>query len=442
RLGLPRLLQGPHLSLWLSNGRPLSWERVALAYRPALALLKRGWTDVTVIDRATTLPAPDGASNDLNRIVRTSYSDPFYSQLCDAIRAWKTRDEWHDAYHESGVLVLGPPDSSADYRHKAYLHDLEMGLRVVPLDTQAALCEAFPPQVHLGSFWNHTGYLNRDSGWANAGQGVSILMNQVTALNGKIVAGKNVVELIREGQDLKTTGVRCSDGTVFEGLDLVVIATGSWTGSAFPDVPTGKIFQATGQCVAMVQLTPEEADAYRESPVVLDFEKGYYIFPPNEQNIVKMAVHTTGYTQSLGAQKISTPRTITSDPETGLLIPKVNVKELRDGLRAVYPTLAEKPFVATRMCWYNDSFDGDWVIGYHPKSEKSLMFATAGSGHAYKFLPVIGRLVADAIEDKLSPDLVAKFAVDRTPNQIDESRSNLAPVELDLSQLCTPKDLQ
>jgi hypothetical protein len=50
--------------------------------------------------------------------------------------------------------------------------------------------------------------------------------------------------------------------------------------------------------------------------------------------------------------------------------------------------------------------------------------------------------VADAIEGKLSPDLVAKFAVDRTPNQIDESRSNLAPVELDLSQLCTPKDLQ
>ena len=29
----------------------------------------------------------------------------------------------------------------------------------------------------------------------------------------------------------------------------------------------------------MVQLTPEEADVYRECPVVLDFESGFYIFP-------------------------------------------------------------------------------------------------------------------------------------------------------------------
>ncbi|KAF8178597.1 FAD dependent oxidoreductase [Mycena galopus ATCC 62051] len=405
----------------------------------ALALLKRGWTDVTVIDRATTLPAPDGSSNDLNRIVRTSYSDKFYSQLAsDAIQAWKTRDEWHDAYHESGVVILGS-QGSVDYAHKAYLHDLEMGLRVVPLDNQAALRQVFPPQAHLGSFWNRTGYLNRDSGWANAGQGVSILMDQITALNGKIIPGKNAIELIKQGQ--KTTGVRCSDGTLFEGLDLVVLATGSWTGSAFPDLSMGKIFHATGQCIAMVQLTSEEADAYRECPVVLDFGSNFYIFPPNEQNLVKMAVHAAGYVQSVGAKKISTPRTIISDPDTGLLIPKANVKELRDGLRMVYPSLAEKPFVATRMCWYNDSLDGDWVIGYHPDSEKSLMFATAGSGHAYKFLPVLGQLVADAIAENLSPELVAKFALDRTPNQIDESRPDWALEELDLSQLCTPEDL-
>ncbi|KAJ7244158.1 FAD dependent oxidoreductase [Mycena haematopus] len=405
----------------------------------ALALLKRGWTDVTVIDRATTLPAPDGASNDLNRIVRTSYSDKFYAKLAsDAIQAWKARDEWHDAYHESGVLVLGS-SGSVDYTHNAYLHDLEMGLRVVPLDSQAALRQVFPPQTHLGSFWNRTGYLNRDGGWANAGQGISILMDQIIALKGKIIAGKNVIELIQHGQ--KTTAVRCSDGTVFDGLDLVVLATGSWTGSAFPDLPMGKIFQATGQCIAMVQLTPDEADAYRECPVVLDFVSNFYIFPPNEQNLVKMAVHSAGYVQSVGAKKISTPRTITSSPEGGLLIPKTDVKELRDGLRMVYPALAEKPFVATRMCWYNDSFDGDWVIGYHPESENSLVFATAGSGHAYKFLPVIGQLVADAIEGKLSPELVAKFALDRTPNQIEELRHQGAVQELDLSQLCAPEDL-
>ncbi|KAJ7686467.1 FAD dependent oxidoreductase [Mycena rosella] len=402
----------------------------------ALELLKRGWTDVTVIDRATTLPAPDGASNDFNRIVRTSYPDPFYSKLAqDAIASWKNRDEWDDAYHESGVLVLGPRASDVDYAHKSYLNDLEMGLRVVLLE-QTAIGQVFPPGTDVGSLSHLKGYLNRDGGWANAGQGVSILMKKVTALNGKIIAGKTAAELIQQGQ--KTTGVRCSDETVFEA-DLVVLATGSWTGSAFPNA--GNIFQATGHCIAMVQLTKEEGNRYRQCPVVLDFESGFYIFPPNDQNLVKMAVHAAGYTHT-GANHISTPRTITSDPETGLLIPRANAKELRNGLRMVYPGLADKPFVATRLCWYCDSRDGDWVIGYHPQSDKSLVLATGGSGHAYKFLPVIGRLVADAIDDKLSPDLVAKFAVDRTPNQPDESRLGRVVHELDLTQLCKPADLQ
>ncbi|KAF7377841.1 DAO domain-containing protein [Mycena sanguinolenta] len=436
------------------NGKILIVGAGCFGLSTALALLKRGWTDVTVIDRAATLPAPDGASNDINRVVRTSYSDDFYSKLAfDAIREWKTRDKWHDAYHESGVLVLG--SGSVDYAHKAYLHDRDIGLRVVPLDSQATFHQVFMLQAHLGTFENRTGYLNRDSGWANAGQGVKCIMDQVAALNGKIILGKDVVELIQHGQ--KTTGVRCVDGTVFDALELVVLATGSWTGSAFPDLPIGNIFQATGQCIAMVQLTPEEADMYKECPVVLDFALSFCIFPPNEQNMVKLAthkckqsnhnhigladIHAAGYVQSIGAKNISTPRTITSDPYTGLLIPKADVKELREQLRMVYPALAEKPFVATRMCWYNDSFDDDWVIGYHPKSDKSLMFATAGSGHAYKFLPVIGQLVADAIEGKLSPQLVNKFALDRTPNQFGERRDQLGRQELDLSQLCTPEDL-
>ncbi|KAJ7076830.1 FAD dependent oxidoreductase [Mycena belliarum] len=407
----------------------------------AFELLQRGWTDVTVIDKSDTLPAPDGASNDLNRIVRTSYSDPFYSKLAqDAIESWKNREEWKDTYHESGVLVLGEArDSGLDYKQKSYLNDLEMGLRIVPLDDQSAIQQVFPSATPVGDFFHHTGYLNRDSGWANAGQGIRLLIDKIAALNGKIVAGKGVVQLIEQG--LKTTGVRCTDGTIFEA-DLIIIATGSWTASAFPNVPTGDIFRATGQCIAMIQLTEEEGDRYRTCPVVLDFETGFYIFPPNESNLVKMAVHSAGYTHSTGESSISTPRTITSDSDAGLLIPKANVKELRDHLRMVYPALADKPFVATRLCWYCDSQDGDWVIGYHPQSQETLVFATGGSGHAYKFLPVIGRLVADAIENKLSADITAKLAVDRVPKQPDESRVGRVVQELDLSQLCTPEDLQ
>ena len=33
----------------------------------AYHLLQRGYMDITILDRSTTLPAPDAASNDINR---------------------------------------------------------------------------------------------------------------------------------------------------------------------------------------------------------------------------------------------------------------------------------------------------------------------------------------------------------------------------------------
>jgi len=92
------------------------------------------------------------------------------------------------------------------------------------------------------------------------------------------------------------------------------------------------------------------------------------------------------------------------------------------------------------VCRYTDSPDGDWVIGYYP-SDSGLLLATSGSGHAYKFLPVVGRIVADAIEGTLDPAIAQKFAVDRKHTTLDPSRGNLKPVDLETEQLCTPEDL-
>ena len=93
----------------------------------AYHLLQRGFTDVTVLDRSERLPAPDAASTDLNKsertssyffqniltieplgpslfitkVVRTCYSDIFYTQLArDAIQEWKKTDDWGDTYRE------------------------------------------------------------------------------------------------------------------------------------------------------------------------------------------------------------------------------------------------------------------------------------------------------------------------------------------------------
>ncbi|KAJ3475621.1 hypothetical protein NLI96_g11721 [Meripilus lineatus] len=352
----------------------------------AYHLLKRGYKNITILDRSPSVPAPDAASTDINKIVRSSYSDIFYARLArEAIEAWKDRDEWSDTYHECGVVVVGA--SKAAYTDNSFTNDIALGARTEILSNPETIRALFPEGVRTGSFQGISGYINRDGGWAFAAQGISLLMEKVKSLGGQIVPGK-------------------------------------W------------------QSVAFIQLTQEEADRYRNCPVYLDFISGFYIFPPNSQNIVKMAIHSNGHTfkdPSTGVA-VSSPRTSLSHGDDGLRIPKKVAQTIRNNLRMVYPELGEKPFSGTRLCWYTDTPDDDWIIGYHP-TDSGLVLATGGSGHAYKFLPNIGRLVADAIENKLEPDLVQRFALNREHNQHHVSRTGPQAQELDVTDLIIPGDL-
>ncbi|KAG6837069.1 hypothetical protein H0H93_015337 [Arthromyces matolae] len=408
----------------------------------AYHLLERGFTDITVLDRSPVLPAPDAASNDINRIVRSSYSDIFYSRLArEAISAWKDREIWRDTYRESGVLVLGFTNDA--YADKAYQNDIDLGATLNRLQDAEAIRNVFSPDVPTASFENNSGYLNKEGGWADAGQGLSIMLEMIISLGCKVLSGKPVKCVVRDVAG-KTNGVQCEDGSIYKA-STVIIATGSWTPATFPDDTAGHTSGlSTGggrQCVAMLQLSEEEAQIYKDIPVILDLypETGFYLFPPTDKGIIKMAMHLAGYTHM--ASGISRPRTVTDDPVNGLAIPKDNVYQLRAQLRKYLPKLAEKPFCNTRLCWYNDSPDGDWIIGRVP-GDPSLILATAGSGHAYKFLPVLGRLVADTFEGTLDPNLAAKFALQRPYHGVDGSRTGMAVRELNLEQLCTQDDLR
>ncbi|TFY82998.1 hypothetical protein EWM64_g1011, partial [Hericium alpestre] len=408
----------------------------------AYHLLKRGFTNVTVIDRSEVLPAPDAASTDINKLVRTSYSDSFYSQLAHkAIQAWKNEDMWGDTYRESGILVLG--SGGASYADKSYLNDVALGSRITILENTESVRAIFPSDVKTGAFVNGPGYLNLDGGWARAAEGVRRMTSAVVSFGGIVLPGRSAASLVMEEQ--KVVGIRCSNGEIITG-DIVVLATGAWTASTFGNLNVGDKCLATGQSVVTIQLTSAEAERYRQCPAMVDFSSGFYIFPPDDMDVIKMAVHDAGYThyasgQSESGEHASTPRTILSHGQDGLRIPRTAISKIRRFLHSVYPDLAEKPFASTRLCWYTDSPDGDWIVGSHP-SHPGLILATAGSGHAYKFLPVLGELVADAIEGKLEPEVAKKFTIGRQFSSTDDSRINRTTVKnLTVDEFCEPEDL-
>lgn len=99
------------------------------------------------------------------------------------------------------------------------------------------------PRIKVDTLPRSTGYLNLDGGWANAAQGVQLMTSKVIAMGGKVVPGKSAQRILRE--DEKTTGVQCTDGTIFDAA-LVVLAIGAWTASTFRDLDLAETFTATG----------------------------------------------------------------------------------------------------------------------------------------------------------------------------------------------------
>ena len=91
---------------------------------------------------------------------------------------------------------------------------------------------------------------------------------------------------------------------------------------------------------------------------VFNLDTGFYLFPPNPDGLIKLAVHDKGVSnppsgkEGTSAQDTSVPRTkLTPGAEDGM-IPRRMLKTLRRELRRVYPELGEKDFVYTRLCWY------------------------------------------------------------------------------------------
>ncbi|KAJ2979310.1 hypothetical protein NUW54_g11156 [Trametes sanguinea] len=248
--------------------------------------------------------------------------------------------------------------------------------------------------------------------------------------------------------------------TVFEA-DLVVLSAGSWTASAFPELSLQKACLATGQCVAMLQLTPEEADMYRDCPVFLNFHTGFYIFPPNQENVMKFAIHDCGYTQPVKSDKtdslVSTPRTVLSHGSDGCASDGRRCTKLRSELAQVYPELAKKPIrghAALLVYGLAGRELGDRILPKTTRTSFSQLLVAVMPTRSQQriltlacaqFLPVLGRLVVDGIEGALPPDVANRFAVDRAHGPKDgtvepEIRAH-PPAQLVEDELCTPEDL-
>jgi glycine/D-amino acid oxidase-like deaminating enzyme len=57
------------------------------------------------------------------------------------------------------------------------------------------------------------------------------------------------------------------------------------------------------------------------------------------------------------------------------------------------PLLADAPVTETRVCQYENTSNGDFLIDRHPEFE-NVWFVGGGSGHGFKHGPEVGRYAA------------------------------------------------
>ncbi|CEQ43073.1 SPOSA6832_04969 [Sporobolomyces salmonicolor] len=399
---------------------------------------------ITLLERGAEPPAIDAASSDINKLVLSadrakrvlcvhltrpfcSAADPLYAQLAkDAIKEWHT-PRWKDHYHESGVVVVSRTDDpQANYVRGSYANNaagpapasgrLESGRDVEKL---------YPEGVPVGSFEGDFGCARRSvrdrnahGGWAASRDAVVSTIALCRTLGVRVVAGEASNLLLTPSlKDVR--GVRLTDGRTLEA-DFVIAACGSWTPMLLPELKENCL--PTGQTIAMVQLSEEETRRYRDIPVSLCMDTGFYCFPPTSTGIVKMAIHDRGWLAPSPALNLpSAPRTSLTAGYEQQQIPASALAAIRDGMRRIHPELAEKEIIETRLCWYSDRVSGDFLFDYHPRYP-SLFVAAGGSGHAFKFMPLVPAWILSALQGTLSPELKRLWSFEGDKTRLDTSR--------------------
>ena len=85
------------------------------------------------------------------------------------------------------------------------------------------------------------------------------------------------------------------------------------------------------------------------------------------------------------------------DPDTSDRVPLPElVKRTKKYLYHRFPNLKELPIAETRVCQYENSLDGNFIMSYHKKNDNVLVLS-GSSGHGFKLGPGLGEMVKNIL---------------------------------------------
>lgn len=346
----------------------------------ALALLRAG-VRVTLVD-AWGAGNSRASSGGETRVIRAVYGGvPIYSEM--AVRAfalWREAERRWDrqVLFRTGALWMCAGDDS--YVRRSIDPMKAVGLSVEEL-SPSEVARRYPA---LGVRDVRTAFFEPEAGFITARAACELVRETVVREGGTYKQAH-----ARPGRitGSRLTSLALSDGSTLEA-DRLVFACGPWMGQLFPDV-IGRRIVATRQTVSFFG-TPAGDGRYDTGalPVWVHLgERLVYGAPDHERRGLKIADDTAGE----DVDPTTMDRTPTPD----------ELRRARVILRERFPTLADAPLVEARVCQYEASSDGHFLIDRHPQLE-NVWLVGGGSGHGFKLGPAVGDHVAALIQGRTS----------------------------------------
>lgn len=369
-------------------------------------LLARG-AAVTVVD-AYGAAHSRSSSGDETRIVRCGYGpDAIYSELARrSLGQWRALSDRarrpDPLWHPAGVLWMAAGSDPYTAATRETLSRLDVPPDVL---SRSDLRARFP---HFDTEGIEVALLERDCGVVAARRAVRALVAELEQRGARLLSarigapvGDRGADLVRSASTL--SALRTTGGADVAG-DRFVFACGAWLPALFPELLRGRI-RPTRQVVTYFG-TPAGDPRFTaaQMPAWIDFPSGIYGTPDIDGRGVKVGIDEHGGP---------------IDPDADDRMPdQAAVDRARAWLARRVPALANAPVVETRVCAYENTATGDFLLDRHPAHD-NVWIAGGGSGHGFKHGPAVGELMARMVLDGESPD--ARFAL--AGKTIDERRS-------------------
>jgi len=278
-------------------------------------------------------------------------------------------------FQRTGVLLLA---RDKDWYADATAKTLERaGIPFEKLD-RSQLVNRYP-QLEFGPItW---GILDLEGGVLMARRAVRALVAHLIRLGGVYVDEG----VFAPQAKTRLESVKTKNRTIL--AEKFIFACGPWLPKLFPEL-LGELIHVTRQEVFFIGV-PEDSNQFAPPslPVWIDFSDLVYALPNVDDRGFKVAIDRHGPD---------------FDPDTGdRLVSKESAVAVRDYLTARVPALKDSPIMETRVCQYENTANGDFLIDMHP-DHPNVWLVGGGSGHGFKHGPVVGEYVTGRISGEVA----------------------------------------